>query len=196
MYTETVTLKDHKVISGNGARGAWSKSIFTDQANREFSIWTNNAEGQALANQLVQLLNQPVTVEFEATQRQGQNGRTFTNYDLKSFQAGGVSPVTGTQYNGQQPTEATPPQQAAPPPQGRVEDVERENRIGRYAAYERAVITFGAEGLAPLQNFEELIELSEKIKLYAEQGPAAVLASFEVEDEPVEYDAAVAGPVA
>lgn len=179
MYSETVVFTGHKAISGQGAKGPWSKSIFTDQQGREFGVWTNNAEGAAIASQLLPLLNQSVTVEFETSQR----GK-FTNYDIKS-----VTPANGSAPAAAAPQAAPAPVvQQAPPPQGYESDDDRQLRIMRQSALERAIMSFGSDQVEILTNLDALFELSDQYVVYFTQGREAV--GVVVEEQ------AVAGPVA
>lgn len=160
-YTEQVVFTGHSAFQVNTRYGAKTKNVFTDQQGREFQVWK-----QDIAAQLLATMGQTVTVNFEAK----QNG-SFTNYDVQS-----VGLPAGAVQQSAPPPQAAPAQ-TAPPPQQTVTQVDKDARITRAAALDRALTAFGIEGLSPIANQAALIELSEEYVSYLRDGAETTTAA-------------------
>jgi hypothetical protein len=169
-YTETVVFVGHEVKSGMGQRGPWTLNLFTDQQGRSFQTFDGPTASMALG-----LLNQPISVTFEAK----QNGQ-FTNYEIKGIlpaQGGVAVPVAAAPAPAA--VQAAPPAQAAPPSQG-VTGAEKDARISRAASLDRALTAFGISQEDPLANLEDLYALANEFFDYITTGSTATTSSVAV----------------
>lgn len=135
----TTTLVSHEQKSGSNAKGPWTVNKFKAQDGRQYDTFDKDLAARALER-----LNVPSVLEYEEVQK-GQ----YTNYTLT-----GVAPADSD-------AAAAPsaPQTAAPAAGG--ED-DRQLRIMRQSALERAILTFNTAGQDPLTHQAELLELADQ----------------------------------
>ena len=155
MYTETVSFTGHTGAFDIETRyGQKTKNVFTDSQGREFQVWKTDVAAQIQAT-----MGQSVTVQFEAK----QNGQ-YTNYDVKAVTGGVVTaPAAAPQQTAPAPNGAAPPQQTAP--QSTESQDDRQLRIMRQNAIGNAVLAFGAAGIDPVVNNQELLEFAQEVLL-------------------------------
>lgn len=173
MYTEQVILTEHKVPwTGTNKFGKPSSlNVFTDTQGKEFSTFD-----PSIAAQLLTTMGQTVTISFETKPRGDR-----IDYNIKSV---GVAPVANA-------VPQVAPAQVAPAPSAPPQDnEERQLRIMRQSATERAILAFGAAGLDPVENWREMLEYADSVLLpYFTGGLEAAGAA----EQPITVDA---GPVA
>lgn len=168
-FTETVTFVEHAQFEVNLKKGgSKTKNVFTDTTGREFQVWKQDVAAVIFAT-----FGQPITVTGKAK----PNGE-WMNLDVEAAMPG-VGTIDG---GAPAPTTVVPPQatiapqtatiappQASPAPaatsNGAVTGAQKDARITRAAALDRALTAFGIAGHDPIANQDELFELSE---LYAE----------------------------
>ena len=188
MYTETVIFTGHTGAFDIETRyGQKTKNVFTDSQGREFQVWKTDVAAQIQAT-----MGQSVTVQFDAK----QNGQ-YTNYDVKAVTGGVVTAPAPT--NGPVPVQHTTtpnalqpvPAQFFPPTQATESQDDRQLRIMRQNAIGNAVLAFGAAGIDPVVNNQELLEFAQEVLL------DFYINGYSLERETVTVDAGEnTGPVA
>lgn len=144
---ETTVLESVQTFSGTNQRGPWVKTVFTAQGGREYSTFKGDVASKANG-----FLGQPVNVTYS----EKQNGQ-YTNYTLEDVAS----------------TNGSAPQQQAPAPapeEGAQHSPGKEMKIHRQSALDRAITCFGIAGIDPLQNLDELYELSDQFIEYFNNG--------------------------
>lgn len=152
MQQVTTTLRQVATFSGTSARGPWLKTVFTDEQGVEYA--TFKGEVASVANQL---LNVPVVVSFT----EKQNGQ-YTNRTLEA-----VTPTAGATPS------PSPAQAAAPaytPSPAVTTEPDRQLRIMRQSALERAIMSFVADGEPILTNLTGLYQLAGEFIDFFENG--------------------------
>lgn len=154
MQQVTTTLRQVATFNGTSARGPWLKTVFTDDQGLEFATFKGE-----IASQASQLLNVPVVVSYT----EKQNGQ-YTNRTLEAIQAvGGAAPAPAAQPAPGIVTQYTPSAASAP-------ESDRQLRIMRQSALERAIMSFVADGEPILTNLPGLYTLAEEFIDFFENG--------------------------
>lgn len=146
--------------SGVGANGQpWTRSDFEAANGMKFSTFKGDIASVAAA-----LLNQ--TAEIEYTEK--QNGQ-YTNRTLL-----GITPRP--EFGGAQVTHSAPATALHSPPSTHTASSsispDRELRIMRQSALDRALTAFGIEGLNPIQDSDALFQLADEFIDYFNNGRA------------------------
>lgn len=135
MPTDVTTLVSHDQKSGTNKKGIWTLNKFTAADDRQYDTFDKEIASKALG-----LLGQAVEVSYE----ERQNG-DFTNYTLTDV---------GLHGNGAQA--------AAPVTVSRPAVDDRQTMIMRQSGLERAILSFAASNIDPVENQAELLELSDQ----------------------------------
>jgi hypothetical protein len=159
---QIVTLTGVEVKSkGSNKRGPWALRIFDSAGGTKFQTF-DVADGEALEAKI----GTPVELTYEVE----ENGN-FTNNVIKSFKDAAVPDY----YSAGQTT-----------PQAAVNTNDRELRIMRQSALDRAINTVG-HGIVQADDVSDLFKLADTYILYFEAGISAFTQPNEVPEEVVTY---------
>jgi hypothetical protein len=183
--TAQVTITGVSPESKQGEWGAYTLYRIGTAQGFELVTWSD-----PLGQQAQQLQGQTVTVAYEIRQNPRRDGGVFTDYRLKSIQGGNVysqqqmpaQPPQAPQFQPQPPqapsppAPAPPPQATAPLPPQRM-DAERELRIMRQSALDRAIAAAQAD-IVQVPTIWELVLLADTFVTYFEGGREAMATSI------------------
>jgi hypothetical protein len=143
LQTLQTTLVSHETASGQGQYGPWTRHTFTDTAGTKFQTYKAD-----IANAAYGLLNQPVTVNFEAKTNNG-----YTNNDIIGIAHATTPAPAAPVTSAQAPTQPT-----------RVEtDDQKSARIARIASLQRV----GEHATAGIVNIEGAAQAMHLASIYA-----------------------------
>lgn len=152
-FNDTVVFEKHYQDDVNTKYGQRVKHTFVTGDGTRYETWK-----APVANVLVATMGQQVQVSGQVK----SDGR-YTNLDITEANLDII--------------EANPANLAAYTPSPAVEtNEERQLRIMRQSGLERAILSFGAAGISPLENLDELLELSDQFVDYFVGGREAVSA--------------------
>lgn len=137
MSSVTTTVLERHYAPEKGRSGKYGPNKFQAADGRKYETFDADVAGQAAG-----LLNLPVEITFD----ERHNGQ-YTNYDLLGIRA----------TNGASPSVSEP--ERGTPAGG---DEERQMRIMRQSALERAILTFNTAGADPLEGQDALLELADQ----------------------------------
>lgn len=147
----TTTLTSVETRNGTSPRGPWTLSIFKTSGGQDFSTLDGG-----LASLASSLIGKPVEIEYE----ERTNAKGYKNFSLTGVQAVGagevavVTPDAGTYANGSRPEYGA----------------DKELRIMRQSALDRALTAFGIAGQDPLESINEVYDLADQFIDYFVNG--------------------------
>jgi hypothetical protein len=143
----TTLVRAFDPVDGTSAKGPWTRCDFKDENDLKFSTFKGDVASVATS-----LIGQPVEVEFESKQNGEYTNRTLLKVSAVEVAAGSAST----------PTEVTPSTNT-------YED-DRQLRIMRQSALDRALTAYGIAQLDPIESIDEVYKLSDEFIHYFVNG--------------------------
>jgi hypothetical protein len=153
---ETVTttlVRAFDPVSGESAKGPWTRCDFKDEQDRKFSTFKGDVASVATS-----LIGKPVELEFIAKENGEYTNRTL----LKVSAVNGATPAPST------PTVVIPATEAVHTVG--VTEPERQLRIMRQSALDRALTAYGIAQQDPLLELDAVYKLSDEFIDYFVNG--------------------------